>query len=60
MLFKGRISLVSPYRDNFEFEKRNRPKYLMWGRRMHLGIRAYQELLLTLVHMEGCADPAVR
>ena len=27
------------YRDNFEHEKRNRPKYLMWGRRMHLCIR---------------------
>ena len=27
------------YRDNFEHEKKNRPKYLMWGRRMHLCIR---------------------
>ena len=30
---------IDNYRDNFEHEKRNRPKYLMWGRRMHLCIR---------------------
>ena len=30
---------IDNYRDNFEHEKKNRPKYLMWGRRMHLCIR---------------------
>ena len=43
-----------------EHEKKNRPKYLMWGRRMHLAIKAYQELLLTLVHMEGSKGDTVR
>ena len=32
----------------------------MWGRRMHLAIKAYQELLLTLVHMEGSKGDTVR
>ena len=48
---------IDNYRDNFEHEKKTRPKYLMWGRRMHL---AYQELLLTLVHMEGSKGDTVR
>ena len=30
---------MDAYRDNFEHEKKNRPKYLMWSRRMHLCIR---------------------
>ena len=30
---------IDNYRDNFDHEKKNRPKYLMWGRRMHLCIR---------------------
>jgi len=51
---------IDNYRDNFEHEKKNRPKYLMWGRRMHLAIKAYQELLLTLVHMEGSKDSTVK
>ena len=51
---------IDNYRDNFEHEKKNRPKYLMWGRRMHLAIKAYKELLLTLVHMEGSKGDTVR
>jgi len=48
------------YRDNFEHEKKNRPKYLMWGRRMHLCIRAYSELLYNLVDMEGSKDADIK
>jgi len=48
------------YRDNFEHEKKNRPKYLMWGRRMHLCIRAYQELLYNLVDMEASSNPDIK
>ena len=54
---------IDNYRNNFEHEKKNRPKYLMWGRGMHLAIKVYQELLLcllTLVHMKGSKDDAVR
>ena len=54
---------IDNYRENFEHEKKNRPKYLMWGRSMHLAIKAYQELLLcllTVVHMKGSKDDAVR
>ena len=54
---------IDNYRENFEHEKKNKPKYLMWERRMHLAIKVYQELLLyhlTLVHMEGSKDDAVR
>ena len=32
----------------------------MWGRRIHLTIKAYQALLLTLVHMEGSKGDTVR
>ena len=47
------------YRDNLEMEKKNRPKYLMWGRRMHLCIRAYHELLNWLVAMENNKEDIV-
>ncbi len=33
---------VEAYRDNFDHEKRNRPACLLWGRRIHLALRAYQ------------------
>lgn len=39
------------YKDNYEHEKKNRPMCLIWARRMHLAVRAYQELLLSLVAM---------
>ena len=48
------------YRDNFEHEKKNRPAYLMWARRMHLCIRAYHELLSNLVHMESHGEDRVK
>ena len=48
------------YRDNLEMEKKNRPKYLMWGRRMHLCIRAYHELLNWLVAMENNKEERVK
>jgi len=51
---------LDAYRDNFEHEKKNRPKYLMWSRRMHLCIRAYMELLHNLVDMEGSSNPDIK
>jgi len=51
---------MDAYRDNFEHEKKNRPKYLMWSRRMHLCIRAYMELLHNLVDMEGSTNPDIK
>ena len=48
------------YRDNLDMEKKNRPKYLMWGRRMHLCIRAYHELLNWLVAMENNKDEKIK
>ena len=44
---------IELYKDNFDHEKRNRPKYLLWSRRMHLALRAYGELLFTLVAMDN-------
>jgi len=51
---------MDAYRDNFEHEKKNRPKYLMWSRRMHLCIRAYMELLHNLVDMEGSKNSDIK
>jgi len=51
---------MDAYRDNFEHEKKNRPKYLMWSRRMHLCIRAYMELLHNLVDMEGSSNSDIK
>ena len=39
------------YKDNYDHEKKNRPMCLIWARRMHLAVRAYQELLMSLVAM---------
>ena len=50
---------IEVYKDNFEHEKRNRPKYLLWSRRMHLALRAYQELLFTLVAMDQSKKPEI-
>ena len=50
---------IEVYKDNFEHEKRNRPKYLLWSRRMHLALRAYQELLFTLVAMDQSKNPEI-
>ena len=33
---------------------------LIWARRMHLGVRAYQELLLNIVAMVSSKDEAIR
>ena len=30
---------IELYKDNFDHEKRNRPAYLLWSRRMHLALR---------------------
>jgi len=51
---------IELYKDNFEHEKKNRPMCLLWGRRIHLGLRAYQELLSTLVAMENSGIPDVK
>ena len=51
---------IEVYKDNFEHEKKNRPMCLIWSRRMHLAIRAYQELLLNLVAMVSSKDEKVR
>ena len=39
------------YKDNYDHEKKNRSMCLIWARRMHLAVRAYQELLMSLVAM---------
>ena len=44
---------VDEYKDNYDHEKRNRPKCLLFARRMHLAIRAVHELLLNLVKMSN-------
>ena len=41
---------IEDYKDNFEHEKKNRPMCLLYARRMHLGLRAVQELLMNLVN----------
>ena len=51
---------IESYKDNFEHEKRNRPVCLLWSRRMHLALRAYQELLNTLVSMSNSQDEYIR
>ena len=53
-------SQIENYKDNFEMEKRNRPMMLIWARRMHLGIRAYKELLNNLVAMVSSKDDKVK
>ena len=44
---------IEDYKDNFEHEKKNRPMCLLYARRMHLGLRAVQELLMNLVAMSN-------
>eukprot|EP00094_Tigriopus_californicus_P007121 TCALIF_06856-PA protein Name:"Similar to TIMELESS Protein timeless homolog (Homo sapiens)" AED:0.06 eAED:0.06 QI:44/0.83/0.71/0.85/0.83/0.71/7/0/1087 len=44
---------IELYKDNFEHEKRNRPVCLLWSRRMHLALKAYAELLSTIVTMQN-------
>lgn len=44
---------IELYKDNFEHEKRNRPVCLLWSRRMHLALKAYSELLNTIVAMQN-------
>ena len=45
---------IEAYKDNFEHEKRNRRALILWSRRMHIALRAYSELLFTLVAMQNC------
>ncbi len=51
---------VETYKDNFLHEKKNRPACLLWGRRIHLALRAYHELLSTLVAMENSSDADIK
>ncbi len=53
-------SQIETYKDNYEHEKKNRPMCIIWARRMHLAIRAYQELLLNLVSMVSSKDEKIR
>merc|ERR1711963_783924 len=54
---QGQIEI---YKDNFEHEKKNRPMCLNWARRMHLALRAYQELLLNMVSMVSSKDEKIQ
>ncbi|XP_019369884.1 PREDICTED: protein timeless homolog isoform X2 [Gavialis gangeticus] len=38
----------------------DKPQIPAWARRMHLALKAYQELLLSLQEMDQAPDPAVR
>ncbi|KAJ9574818.1 hypothetical protein L9F63_008017, partial [Diploptera punctata] len=38
----------------------DKKKLLLWSRRLHLALRAYQELLMTLMAMDKCDNPTVR
>ena len=53
-------SQIEEYKDQYEHEKKNRPMCLIWARRMHLAVRAYQELLLNIVAMVSSKDQAVQ
>jgi timeless len=48
---------IELYKDNFEHEKRNRPAYLLWSRRMHLALRSYGEALNSIVAMDNSKNP---
>jgi timeless len=43
---------IDNYKDNLDHEKRNRPQALLWAKRVHLGLRAYCELLSNLISLE--------
>jgi timeless len=51
---------IEAYKDSFEHEKRNRPMCIIWARRIHLAVRAYQELLLNVTVMVSSKDDKVR
>ena len=51
---------IENYKDNYEHEKKNRPMCLIWARRMHLALRAYQELIMNMVTMVSSKDDKVR
>ena len=40
-------------------EKRQKQESLAWGRRLHLALKAYQELLLTVHAMGKSKDPVL-
>ncbi|XP_044535909.1 protein timeless homolog [Gracilinanus agilis] len=44
----------------YEMMLTDRKEAVSWGRRMHLALRAYQELLATVNRMDASADEAVR
>ncbi|XP_068935540.1 protein timeless homolog isoform X2 [Petaurus breviceps papuanus] len=44
----------------YEMMLTDRKEAVSWGRRMHLALKAYQELLATVNKMDTCADEAVR
>lgn len=53
-------SQIEIYKDNFEHEKKNRPMCLIWGRRMHLALNAYKELLMNIVTMVSSKDEKIK
>ncbi|KYO34847.1 timeless-like protein [Alligator mississippiensis] len=44
----------------YEMMLLDKPQIPAWARRMHLALKAYQELLLSLQEMDQAPDPAVR
>nr|WAM46971.1 protein timeless 2 [Chrysoperla nipponensis] len=44
----------------YEMIKMDKKKFLVWSRRLHLGLRAYRELLYTLIAMDKSSDETVR
>ena len=51
---------IEMYKEYIGHEKRNRPQCLIWCRRMHLGLGAYKELLMTLVAMENSHNTEIK
>nr|WJN01327.1 timeout protein [Pachycrepoideus vindemmiae] len=45
---------------NYEMITTDKKKVAFWSTRLHLGINAYQELLLTLIEMDGSTDSGVK
>lgn len=48
---------MEKYYDMIKVEKK---KYTSWVRRLHLALRAYKELLNTLLAMDKSSDPTVK
>ena len=45
---------------NYEMMLTDKKKIPVWAKRLHLAVKAYQELLNTLGAMDSATDPAVR